>query len=539
MFSLLDRYFAEFLADVSGLAGPVKERFYHLAARVSAALEDGHSCLPLTDEEIDFLAGNPLISDGGRTPLVLHNRRLYLHRYFQYESRLAEKIRDMAGISIESSNDNAMLGRYFDHPGPGPDWQREAAKVALARSLTIICGGPGTGKTTTVAKILALLHESGGQRDLTMALAAPTGKAAMRLSEAMSTSIARLNLPEGIQKALPTSACTLHRLLGVRRGSPQFRHNHDNPLGWDVVVVDEASMVDLAMMSKLVDAIKPGARLILLGDKDQLASVESGAVLGDCIRGLPENTVELRETYRFDTDIQQLASTINGADATAAWGLLTSASPVSRILPAEDLIGYISAAYARFMALVNSRLESMEIHQIFKQFHSFRVLCALHYGNHGVDAINRQVELALLRRGFPCRPEAWYPGRPVLITVNDYGLDLYNGDIGICLPSPENGELQVWFQGSDGGLRRYPPSRLADCKTVFAMTIHKSQGSEFDEVLVVLPEEDHRILSRELIYTAVTRAKKEVRLVAGKEIFSLALSRNIERASGLADWLGK
>lgn len=538
MLSHLDRYFAEFLADLSGLAGPAKERFYHLAARVSAALEDGHSCLPLTDGEIAFLAGNPLVSDGGQTPLVLHNRRLYLHRYFQYETRLAERIRDMAVVSMNTSDDAAMLDRYFDHPGSGTDWQREAAKVALGRALTIICGGPGTGKTTTVAKILALLHESTcGKSTLTMALAAPTGKAAMRLSEAIGTSIVRLNLPEGTKDALPTSACTLHRLLGVRRGSPQFRHNRDNPLGWDVVVVDEASMVDLAMMSKLVDAIKPGARLILLGDKDQLASVESGAVLGDCIRGLPENTVELRETYRFDTDIQQLASAINGADSSTAWHLLTSASPVGRILPTEDLIGYVSAAYARFMVLVNNRPDAKKIHHIFSQFHRFRVLCALHYGNHGVDTINRQVELELLRRGYPCRPDAWYPGRPVLITVNDYGLDLYNGDIGICLPGPEGGELQVYFQGTDGGLRRYPPSRLADCKTVFAMTIHKSQGSEFDEVVVVLPEEDHRILSRELIYTAVTRAKKVVRLVAGKEVFHLALSRNIERASGLADFL--
>jgi exodeoxyribonuclease V alpha subunit len=536
-FSFLDRYFAEFLAGRSGLSGAAQERFQELVARVSGALEDGHSCLPVSEGDELFLSANSMVSDGGKTPLILHNHRLYLHRYYHYETRLAEQIRIMAAITLAPELDEQLIDTYFDDSGQSTDWQKEATKVALHRALTIICGGPGTGKTTTVVKILALLLQAAeGQRHPAVALAAPTGKAAMRLSEAVGKSLTHLQLPEKVRIALPTTASTLHRLLGVRRGSPQFRHNRDNPLAWDIVVVDEASMVDLAMMSKLVDAIKPGARLILLGDKDQLASVESGAVLGDFIRSLPENTVELQKTYRFEAGIKLLAEAINGADSATAWGLLKDSRVTNVSLLEEDLLGYICERYVPFMAAMHEP-GTADLQEIFARFNSFRVLCALHYGNRGVDPINRQVELALMKRGFPCRPDSWYPGRPVLITRNDYSLDLYNGDIGICLADPEKGELQVWFERAGGGWRSYPPSRLPGCKTVFAMTIHKSQGSEFDEVVMVLPEEDHRILSRQLVYTAVTRAKKAVRIVAEKEILRLALARNIERTSGLADLL--
>lgn len=536
-FPSLDRYFAEFLAARSGLSGAAKERFQELVARVSGALEEGHSCLSVSEGDERFLSVSSLVSGGGPTPLVIYNHRLYLHRYFHYETRLAEQIRIMAAITMAPELDEQLIDTYFDDSGTGTDWQKEAAEVALCRALTIICGGPGTGKTTTVVKILALLLQAAeGRRVPAVALAAPTGKAAMRLSEAVGKSLAHLQLPEKVKNALPTAASTLHRLLGVRRGSPQFRHNRDNPLGWDIVVVDEASMVDLALMSKLVDAIKPGARLILLGDKDQLASVESGAVLGDFIRSLPQNTVELQRTYRFEVGIKQLAEAINGADSATAWGVLQESQATNVSVLTEEMVGFISRRYVPFMAMANQP-GALDIVQLFAQFNSFRVLCALHYGNRGVDPINRQVELALMQHGFPCRPDTWYPGRPVLITRNDYSLDLYNGDIGICLADPEKGELQVWFERAGGGWRSYPPSRLPGCKTVFAMTIHKSQGSEFDEVLVVLPEEDNRILSRELVYTAVTRAKKAVRLVAEKEILRLALSRNIERTSGLVDLL--
>ncbi len=536
-YSPLARYFSEFLARRSGLCGKEQERFQDLVARVCMALEEGNSCLPLNEGEEQFLAANPLVSRGGLTPLIIHKCRLYLHRYFHYESRLAEQISQMATIVSPADLDQGLIDRYFNDPSPGTDWQKEAAKVALRRALTIISGGPGTGKTTTVVKILALLLETAeDSKNLSIALAAPTGKAAMRLSESMSTSLTREQLPERVKNALPTLAVTLHRLLGVRRGSVQMRHNLGNPLSFDVVVVDEASMVDLAMMAKLVDAVKPGARLILLGDKDQLASVESGAVFGDCVSTLPDNVVELQKTFRFEANIKQLAVAINRADASMAWGLLEDSQTVALSLLAGDPIDFISQRYISFMETAQQNGRGI-LPEIFSRFNSFRVLCALHYGRRGVEYVNRQVEVALSRRGFACSPDTWYVGRPVLITRNDYDLDLYNGDIGICLPEPDSGQLQVFFERAGGKVRGYPPSRLPSCQTVFAMTIHKSQGSEFDEVLVVLPEEDNRILSRELVYTGITRAKKKVILLAEKEILRLALTRNIVRASGLTDFL--
>ncbi len=535
--TLLDFYFSRFLAERCGLAGVEKEKFRQLVGTLTASQEAGHSCLPVTEAEALLLENLHLVSDGNKTPLVLHNRKLYLHRYFHYETRLAEQISKMAEVTLPGQDHAKLLDSHFNDTGPEKDWQKEAAKVALHKPLTIICGGPGTGKTTTVVKILALLLLT-AEQSLDVALAAPTGKAAMRLSEAIGNSIERMRLPEEIQKAIPGQAQTLHRLLGFRRSSPQFRHNRQNPMGWDVVVVDEASMVDLAMMSKLVDALKPGARLLLLGDKDQLASVESGAVLGDFIKSLPDNTVELKKTYRFDDNIKQLAASINSGDGSAAWALLTDNSAANTTVLQADLISYITKQYAKYMEKVY-RFPEVDVGEVFAAFNSFQVLCAIHYGSKGVQGINSRVEASLARRGFDCRPDSWYPGRPVLITRNDYSLDLFNGDIGICLPDSAGANMKVWFERSDGGLKSYSPYRLPSCETVFAMTIHKSQGSEFDEVVVVLSDEDNRILSRELLYTAVTRAKKSVRLFAERQVFDQALSRNIERCSGLADLLKK
>ena len=562
-FSLLDRHFADFLAGRSGLAGADRERFFELAARVSAALEDGHSCLPLTGEEEALLRTSPLVSDGGRTPLVVHNRRLYLHRYYHYETRLAGRIKAMAALTLDPGRGDELLDGYFGIGREAFDGQRRAAMMALRKVLTIICGGPGTGKTTTVVKILAILLQAAEGRLPAIALAAPTGKAAMRLSESVGGSVQRLALPEGIAEAMPSGASTLHRLLGVLRNSPRFRHNRENPIPFDIVVVDEASMVDLALMSKLVDALKPGARLLLLGDRDQLASVESGAVLGDLIRSLPDNTVTLEKTYRFDENIKKLATAINAADGDSAWSLLQDPSAENTSLLGTDFFDALIEPYVRFLKAsqqlegesgkgkesekleIESRrgeghsfqLPTANFQLLFSRFNSFRVLCAVHYGNRGVEAVNRRIELALARRGYLSRNEVWYPGRPVLVTRNDYGLELFNGDIGICLKDTRSGDLKVWFERPDGGLKSYPPHRLPRCETAFAMTIHKSQGSEFDEVAVILPEEDNPILSRELLYTAVTRAKKAVRLASDKDILRLSVSRNTVRHSGLAEFL--
>ncbi len=533
--SLLDIHFADFLTSRAGFEGEGRERFKDLILTLSSAMASGHSCLPVTAEDSKLLLSTDLVSKGDKSPLVIFNDMLYLHRYFNYETRLARQISALAAKVTHIELKNEFLKKRETGNGSETDWQQEAVKVALTQSLTIISGGPGTGKTTTVVKIITMLLKKVGL-ELKIALAAPTGKAAMRLRESIVKSIETMALPAEIKKAMPVDAKTLHRLLGVRRNSPQFRHNHENPMAWDVVVVDEASMVDLALMSKFVDGLKQDARLILLGDKDQLASVESGAVLVDLIASLPVNTVELQKTYRFDGRIKQLAESINKGDSTSAWSLLQDPAKDNISLLEEDLIPYVGMRYVEYMQVaVNTREQGLK--DLFQLFNSFQILCGVHFGRMGVEGMNHSVELSLTRRGYDCRHDNWYPGRPVLVTRNDYSLDLYNGDIGICLPDEKDGGFKVWFERGDGSMRAYSPHRLPRCETVFAMTVHKSQGSEFDEVIVVLPEEDNKILSRELIYTAVTRARTNVKIVAQPDIFRNALSRNIERFSGLAGQL--
>ncbi len=535
-YSFLDIHFSRFLAARSGLSGKEKKLFYDLVVRLSAAMSDGHSCLPVSKDERDLLFTTDLASESGQTPLIVYNYNLYLNRYFHYESRLAGQIRKMAGVSFEKGEKgDQLLDDYFGRDKHEIDWQKRAAAMALEKELTIISGGPGTGKTYTVLKILAILLQAIDSK-LHIGLAAPTGKAAMRLQLAIGGSLDALICPEEIRSSLPKEAMTLHRLLGVRKNSPQFRHNSDNPMSWDVVVVDEASMVDLALMSKLVDALKPGSRLVLLGDKDQLASVESGAVLSDCIESLPDNTVELRKTYRFDSGIRGLAESINVGDMSRVWSMLQDKNITSISLKNSGFYAFTGEHYARYMEKIN-RVKDVGLRQIFSAFTNFQVLCSVHYGERGVAGINRGVEFYLAGKGYQCKPDSWYAGRPVLVTRNDYNLGLYNGDIGICIPDPADKKLKVWFEKKDGGFKSYLPYRLPGCVTAFAMTIHKSQGSEFEEVLVVLPREDNRILCRELLYTAVTRAKKCVRIVAEKNVMELCLSRRIQRHSGLAEQL--
>ncbi len=534
--SLLNIHFARFLTARSGLSAQSSKLFYELAARLSGAMSAGHSCLPITEEERGLLTPTDLVSDGGPTPLIVHNFHLYLNRYFHYESRLADQIRTMAGISYDLREENGqLLDDYFGTDKADVDWQKRAAAVALEKRLTIISGGPGTGKTSTVVKIIALLLQAIDSK-LTIGLAAPTGKAAMRLQLSIGASLDTLTCPEEIRMSIPREAKTLHRLLGVQRNSPQFRHNSTNPMSWDVVIVDEASMVDLALMSKLVDALKPASRLILLGDKDQLASVESGAVLGDCIKSLPDNTVELRKTYRFNGDIKGLAESIKGGDFSATWSALEDSNIPDISLMGPNFSTYTGDRYTDYMEKVG-QVKDIGLEPVFSAFSGFQVLCSVHYGERGVVGINRSVEFYLAAKGFECKPDSWYGGRPVLVTRNDYSLGLFNGDIGICISDPDDNRLKVWFESKGGGFKSYLPYRLPKCETAFAMTIHKSQGSEFEEVLVVLPLEDNRLLCRELLYTAVTRARERVRVCAEKHIMELGLSRQVQRYSGLAEQL--
>jgi exodeoxyribonuclease V alpha subunit len=534
-YGLLDIHFSRFLAHRSGLAGEAKQIFEDLVRDLSAALAAGHSCLPVRGRERAILVKTPLVSAGEMTPLVVVNDRLYLHRYFTYEARLAARIRQLSEQSSTVPEEKALLDACFGPDTQEIDRQKQAAKTALRKALTIICGGPGTGKTSTVVRIIGILLQAFGS-ELQVALAAPTGKAAMRLRQSVGNSLEMLPVPARIKAAVPTGAQTLHRLLGVIKDSPQFRHRFENPLPWDVVVVDEASMVDLAMMSKLVDALKPGSRLLLIGDKDQLASVESGAVLIDLVRALPENTVELQKTYRFDASIQELSRAVNRGDGEAAWQFLADPGCENIGLLETPLQEYVGGRYLEYMDLA-AKVGTVGQERVFSAFNRFRILCAVRHGDRGVQGINTTVERHLTQKGYDCFSKIWYPGRPIIITRNDYSLDLYNGDIGICLPDPGDGTLKVWFERPDGTLKTCLPYRLPQCETAYALTIHKSQGSEFDEVLVVLPEEENRVLSRELIYTAVTRARKRVLMVTGKEILIQTLARKIERFSGLKDML--
>lgn len=538
---LLDSQFAKFLADRSGLSGQEREQFQDLVCRLSMSIGAGDSCLTVTDLEKKLIIKSAL-AGGGRSkekkPLCLVESRLYLWRFFEYEQCLAEKITVLVSGSAKLTRDDLLLDALFGEQKENEtDWQRLAALQALEQNLLIISGGPGTGKTTTVVKILALLQGATGG-ELRVALAAPTGKAAMRLQESITMSVQSLTLGGSIVKSIPGKASTLHRLLGVKRHSPFFRHNAENPIMYDVVVIDEASMVDLALMSKLVDALRSGSRLILLGDKDQLASVESGTVLADMIAALPINTVELQQSYRFDKGIKQFAGAINRGDSGLAWKLMVSGSPDNVSLLQEDVAEYGGEMYCRYMEVVRQAATLDAYEELFQVFHSFKILCALRHGPAGVQGVSERVEHYLTGKGYDCLAGEWYPGRPVMVTRNEYSLDLYNGDMGLCLPDPENPEvLKVWFQRADGTLQGLLPGRLSSCETVYALTIHKSQGAEFGEVLVVLPEQESAVVTRELLYTAVTRARNCVKVKSVRSVFDLAVTGRILRNSGLAERL--
>ncbi len=536
---LLDSQFAKFLANRSRLTGQDHEQFQDIVCRLSISLAAGDSFLPVTNIEAKLISKSALAREGkheaGNKPLCLAGNRLYLRRMFDYEQTLATRIATFVADSQKLPLNELLLDTLFGVQTDNEmDFQRIAAVQALKQNILIISGGPGTGKTTTVVKILALL-QSASAGGLKVALTAPTGKAAMRLQESIRNSVQGLSLEDSIVRNIPEKASTLHRLLVVKHYSPFFHHNAENPLLHDVVVVDEASMVDLALMSKLVNALRPGCRLILLGDKDQLASVESGTVLADMISALPENTVELQRSYRFDRGIKRFAEAINEGDSLRAWNIMAGESPDNVSLLENDVAGYGGWRYSGYMEAVISAVRVGEYRGLFEMFHSFKILCALRHGPFGVEGVNRAVEKYLSGKGYNCTAAEWYPGRPVMVTRNEYGLDLYNGDIGLCLPDPENsGVLKVWFERTDGTLQGFLPGRLKSCETAYALTIHKSQGAEIGEVLVVLPDRESAVVTRELLYTAVTRARDRVKVNSIRSVFDQAVAGKIQRHSGLA-----
>ncbi len=552
---------------------------------------------------------------GGSEPLVLDNHRLYLRRYWRHESQVSQALaaRLAGATAVCPERLRAVLDRLFpptDARAEPARWQKLACALGARSTFTVITGGPGTGKTTTVIRLLALLQVlavDSGSAPLRIRLAAPTGKAAARLNEAIIGQIgqlADLDLPRAKQlgECIPSDVTTLHRLLGARPDTRHFKYHRFNPLPLDMVVVDEASMIDIEMMSALLEALPSHARLVLLGDKDQLASVEAGAVLGSlCARAeaahyrpalaqwlqaasgwaveseyqdgegrpLDQAVVMLRHSFRFDdrSGIGELARAINAGDSVRAMGVLTDESfaDVQRLRPDGERLAALAihghrqeavAGYSHYLNLLRGPSPARPVAQaeredwdrwalsVLEAHAGFQLLTPLRSGKQGVAALNARIEWALQQEGLITRTaidSQWYEGRPVLVTGNDYGLGLMNGDVGIALQAPvEFGapgrglKLRVAFSSGDGGVRWILPSRLQRIETVFAMTVHKSQGSEFLHTALVMPDTLSPVLTRELVYTAVTRAKSHFTLLcASDDVLAQAVERRVARQSQL------
>ncbi|GHU17499.1 RecBCD enzyme subunit RecD [Betaproteobacteria bacterium] len=489
----------------------------------------------------DALTASPLLSDTN-SPLVIAGTRLYLRRYWQYERAVADRLAAFRQAAVNVPPDlESHLSQLFTADNSE---QKQACATAARHRFAIITGGPGTGKTTTVVRLLALLQtvEMAAGRSLTIKLAAPTGKAAARLTESIRAQVDALPVADEVRANIPREVATVHRLLGTLPGSRHFRHNQQNPLQLDVLVIDEASMVSLEMMANLLDALPATARLILLGDKDQLASVEAGAVLGDLCATDAPHIAKLTHSHRFgnDSGIGQLAQAVNAGHAPAArelFGRQISAVQLSADDPALNEL--LREGYAAYLNALNARPTSADVAAVEKwatkvlaAFDQFRLLCAVREGAWGVEEQNRRIVQTLYQR----EDRGWYTGRPVMVTQNDYSLNLMNGDIGIALELPDG--LRVVFPKNDGnpGLRYLHPSRLGEVETAFAMTVHKSQGSEFAHTALLLPDASNPILTRELLYTAITRAKTRFSLIeSGEDVFEDAVARRVERYSGLSN----
>jgi exodeoxyribonuclease V alpha subunit len=518
----------------------------------------------LADWQAQLAASALVGAPGDFTPLIVEGERLYLARYQAYEAQLAAQLltRSADQPEVDEAQLSDSLQRLFANNTQQPDWQRLAAAQAVRKRVAVISGGPGTGKTTTVVRLLAALLEQPGGERLAIGLAAPTGKAAARMAEAIRNAKASLPVSEAIKAALPEQARTLHRLLGSRGDRPQVRHTAANPLALDVLVVDEASMVDLAMMAKLLDALPANGRLILLGDKDQLCAVEAGAVFAELCDGrgfdanaaaelqrltgqsvpieaptsqLGDAVVLLTHSHRFagDSGIGELARRINGGDARGTISLLQEGRRdlhwVAAPVPAT-LLSRIEQGYAGYLQAA----QTGDPAAAFAAFNQFRVLTAQREGAFGVAGLNEALEARYKRRFKLTERERWYAGRAVMVQSNDYALGLFNGDIGICLHT-ELG-LRVLFEGEDG-FRSFTTARLPSHETALAMTVHKSQGSEFSEVLLVLPEQPSPLLTRSLFYTGITRAKHKVEIWALAPRINEAVTTKAERAAGLAERL--
>lgn len=562
---------------------------------LSKKLSEGSICIELdTVEKKDFAELPDFVVDkfteklpqskfvgkpGDNLPFIKDDNRLYLQRYYIYETQIVNRIKHFIQISHDKTNERiqllnnhkTVLKQLFPDKSSQIDWQFIATLSALLNNFTIITGGPGTGKTTTVAKILSLLLTLNPNTKI--ALAAPTGKAAARMAESLGNT--KIVIDEKIKTHLQAlTPLTIHRLLGAKKGNIYFKHNEDNPIQADVIVIDECSMIDAALFAKLLTAINDNTRVILLGDKDQLSSVEAGSLFGDiCVsvnelnqfsndrrkileeinqqdfnteyktqsakNALSDAIVQLKVSYRFNANegIGQLSNAI----------LNQNINTIEKLFSSKNDIVHIDTEYNRnvlyqFLNGYGDFIQEEDTVEALKLLDNQRILCAVKDGEYGMRQFNLLAENYLSQKFKSFKKDSiFYHNRPILVTQNNYTLGLFNGDIGI-IRKDENGKPMAWFKDEESPtkLKSVQPGLISNMETVFAMTIHKSQGSEFENVMVVLPaNEENPILTKELLYTGVTRAKSTVTVQSSKAALIKACSQGIQRSSGIKDRLYK
>lgn len=590
----VDYHLAEFVATYS--AG-LDQRLPLLAALLSHQLIEGNVCIPLSwlikpqsywpDKiteviaEIDWTSLQPndnVLGIGNKSSLmVLEQDKFYLYRYWHYEIQVADNLKQLALAPVKINTELLRTGLdkiFKPMVASEPDWQKVAATVALNKAFTVISGGPGTGKTTTVIRLLALYIEQmqAANNPCTIKLAAPTGKAAVRLATSISMAKQQLNYDAKITELIPEEATTLHRLLGVIPNSIYFRHHKKNPLNVDLLILDEASMIDLPMMAQLLVALPKGSRLVLLGDKDQLASVEAGSLFADICNWQGElsysekqnellqklckvklvtapsrsdktyfvdSLAQLKTSYRFDENsgIGCLARAVNKGDISEVQQVLNQEfEDICYLTDSEQGYQQMIAEIVSFYHCLIQDLSAGEIpEKLLQRLSQIQLLCGLRQGKYGVSGINELIHKELVATKDISDNTEYYAGRPIMISRNDASLGLFNGDTGIFMPDKQ-GKLRAWFSQKDG-IKALLPHQLPEYETAFAMTIHKSQGSEFKRVLLLLPPQDNPVLSRELLYTGITRAKQSLALNVPWQVLKNIITRPTKRATGLANRL--